>query len=721
MQLPTQVPPQRPGAMNAPSAPDFLEGLPFGASTLQPQSIAPQPQSRLQQSQPAPAMPSEVDIGNFKSALNEAVMKVTQRPLGAEDIVYTSLLVTMAGGVALYQATVRINAIDGREFEGKPQSLRKAAEQSAAQVALQQLTSALGGKPGSVMPPARGQGTKLPNYKGRLQELLVQDRMKARIFGARAAEYGPIDIKYSSTTMPHPESGGRQGPASTRFNAKVHISGNNFQVEFVGEAYKERKTAEQSAACKALRHFMQELSPDGLGEDILASSLSGMGAALTREDQRPSAKSELNELVMKILSRPAAVQDIQYGLRGSDSSPFKAFVVVPSLAPGKEFEGEAHPQKKQAEQSAAAEALKHFKSLPQVPRPAPSTVPMGLTALGNSDSARLANLRPTQDGIGAGDQAKRDNANHKSALNEFIMKLAGKPLASGDIVYTTRSDTPGLYQATCTIPIMDDMQFQAAPRNRKRDAEQMAAQMALLYYQTKYPNKIGSLTAEGGIQIMAADRADGKESSSNFKSALNELAMRAAGRPLVTGDLNYSVRAIGPGKFQATVKPSVIDAALEFTGDITTRKKDAEQSASAKALEHFSKCAPTVASPLAPRPVGNLASTGLSAFAPTLASTDVGNFKSALNELVMRSCGRPLAKNDISYTPRETQNPGTFIAAVKVLALDPEQSFEGESRTRKKDAQQTAAKAALLHFQSLASKSISAVPLVAPAMAAPSS
>merc|ERR1719174_3335889 len=63
----------------------------------------------------------KIDIGNYKSALNEQVMKCIQRPLGGEDIVYTSSLVTMSGGMPLYKSTVRINAMDGREFEGKPQ------------------------------------------------------------------------------------------------------------------------------------------------------------------------------------------------------------------------------------------------------------------------------------------------------------------------------------------------------------------------------------------------------------------------------------------------------------------------------------------------------------------------------------------------------------------------------------------------------------------------
>jgi len=199
---------------------------------------------------------AKIDIGNFKSALNETVMKVIQRPLGGEDILYNSSLVTMAGGMPLYKATVRINALEAREFEGKPQSLRKTAEQAAAQVALSQLTSNFCNKPGGPLPgPSRSQAAKLPNYKGRLQELLVQEHTKARLFGGLAGECGPVEINYSTQATPSGE-GGR--PSASRFGSQVDVTTKNFKASFVGEVCKERKTAEQSAAYAALQHFLKQ-------------------------------------------------------------------------------------------------------------------------------------------------------------------------------------------------------------------------------------------------------------------------------------------------------------------------------------------------------------------------------------------------------------------------------------------------------------------------------
>jgi hypothetical protein len=296
------------------------------------------------------------------------------------------------------------------------------------------------------------------------------------------------------------------------------------------------------------------------------------------------------------------------------------------------------------------------------------------------------------------------NANHKSALNEFVMKLVGRPLTSGDITYTIKSMRPGQYQATAKIPVIDDMEFAAAPRNRKRDAEHCAAQIALLYYQAKYPG--------GGVPLAEDGSAANADSvsvnvSQNYKSLLNEMSMRAAGRPLQNGDITYVVRAMSTFQFQATVKVLVIDAIIDFKGDVCSRKKDAEQSAAAKALDHFSNNPPAPRSQpaSAPPPVAAAQGSGSNAADRTLASTDVGNFKSALNELVMRASGHPLSRVDISYFSKPLGN-GQFFTQVSVPALDSQKEFAGEPRSRKRDAEQAAAKVALLHFQSVSTTAL---------------
>jgi dsRNA-specific ribonuclease len=629
------------------------------------------------------------DFGNFKSALNEIVMKVQKQPLKNGDIIYSSSLMTMAEGIPKYNASVRIAVLDGREFDGEPQLLRKDAEQSAAKAALNHLSTPSGQIPGVQKMPsvmARSQEPKLPNYKGRLQELLVQDQMKSRIFGVANPAGAPVDISYSTVIRP-PDTARAVG---AEFSATIRISALGKQVEFTGEISRERKTAEQSAAQKALQHFLEQ--------ENLTNATPLQTAQVSRAmAPKSSAKSELNELVMKILARPSTPQDIVYEVR--HRTPFKIVVSVPSLQVDRKFEGKEFPIKKQAEQSAAQEVLNYFRSLPSMPRPAPGAADAGAATLARR-AAPVAPVVGTTDTNSAAMDAK--GVNHKSALNEFVMKLAGRPLTTGDITYAVKSMRPGQYQATAKIPVIDDMEFAAAPRSRKRDAEQCAAQIALLYYQAKYPS--------GGVPM--ADDGDGAKVtvSRNFKSLLNELAMRTAGRPLQDGDILYVVRAVGAGQFQATVKPLVVDPSFEFQGEVCARKKEAEQKAASKALDAFQKNPPAPRSQPAPAqssvPNSTLAhgmqgnsSIDASLASRTLASTDVGNYKSALNELVMRSGGRPLDRNDILYLSKPVGN-GSFLTTVKVPQLDPVREFEGEPKPRKRDAEQMAAKAALQYFQS---------------------
>merc|ERR1719253_937664 len=180
------------------------------------------------------------------------------------------------------------------------------------------------------------------------------------------------------------------------------------------------------------------------------------------------AKSELNELVMKALARSVTNQDIIYTVKSAQ--PFKVSVEVPELAASMLFEGDFAVRKKAAEQSAASKALEHFQTKPTAKSAgADGTAPAIAGSLAASGTASSTT------------QAK--GGNHKSALNELVMKLVGRPLSNTDIIYTVKSARPGQYQATAKIPVIDEMEFAAAPRPRKRDAEQCAAQMALLYYE----------------------------------------------------------------------------------------------------------------------------------------------------------------------------------------------------------------------------------------------
>lgn len=192
----------------------------------------------------------------------------------------------------------------------------------------------------------------------------------------------------------------------------------------------------------------------------------------------------------------------------------------------------------------------------------------------------------------------------------------------------------------------------------------------------------------------------------NCKSALNELTMRAIGRPLCGSDIVYTERSPAgtKGQFVVSVKVAALDASREFQGDAFPLKKDAEQSAARRALEFFQRSeagqpkqkANAKGQPA--RPVTQIPAAPVPQPGAAAANTET-NYKSALNELTMRFLNRPLKADDITFMPRPTPGQGQFRMAVIVQAIDPARQFEGMTQTRKRDAEQSAAKAALTYFK----------------------
>mmetsp|Transcript_88797 Transcript_88797/g.197327 ORF Transcript_88797/g.197327 Transcript_88797/m.197327 type:complete len:528 (+) Transcript_88797:105-1688(+) len=100
----------------------------------------------LQTPQPAGGGPSEP-----KGALNHYCQKKCRRPINKNDVVYT----IMPQGPGRWQATVRLNCMNGQEFAGELRQQQKDAEKSAAEQALKYFGA--GGTatvtPQSVVPP----------------------------------------------------------------------------------------------------------------------------------------------------------------------------------------------------------------------------------------------------------------------------------------------------------------------------------------------------------------------------------------------------------------------------------------------------------------------------------------------------------------------------------------------------------------------------------------
>lgn len=534
------------------------------------------------------------EAGNYKSALNEMVMKVIGRPINQADILYTVSLASLVAGVPQYRAAVKIVALDGIEFEGEPLPRRKAAEHSAAKAAL---AVAAASSWASMPAAARAEASdlaagRLSNHKGHLQELLAKLQGSAYMGSALAARYETVTV------------------SSGRFVCTVHVSINGETTTFLGEVRTKTKDAEQSAAGVALQAYAMNppvLVP--LSSAQLFPASPGPGAIALQGVAAPceNCKSTLNELVMKAIARPTTPQDVLYSIRTSgDSNQFQATVCVVAMDPSIEFEGEARTRKKDAEQSAAQAALQHFLADMSASTAAPVTTPAaaatpaaaGRTAIppslrapsqapgtvppleGRVPPPRRIAAAPVVPSRGCADGRA---GNYKSTLNELIMKLTCRPLVAGDVVYNVTPTVTGQFQAALQLVALKDsggpIDFGGAPCTRKRDAEQSAAQAALV-----------TLSGESGLEVICEDALDVPgQSKSNFKSVLNELVMKLTSSPLCSTDVVYTIHSSSTGHFEATLVVMAIDNSISFTGVPCARKKDAEQSAASAALEHFSR------------------------------------------------------------------------------------------------------------------------------------
>jgi hypothetical protein len=174
----------------------------------------------------------------------------------------------------------------------------------------------------------------------------------------------------------------------------------------------------------------------------------------------------------------------------------------------------------------------------------------------------------------------------------------------------------------------------------------------------------------------------------------------------------YSTRPRGVGQFISSVKVAAVDGGKDFEGEACGRKKGAEQSAAQKAKIYFQQLDPAATAAAVAAAATKVAS-GAEGAAKSEATDHAsgGNYKSALNEFIMKEVGRPLAKDDVSYKSRPMP-AGFFIAEIDVSALTTTVKMDGESRATKKEAEQTAAKVALeyLQAQTAAGKRLSLAP-----------
>eukprot|EP00928_Gymnodinium_smaydae_P002477 TRINITY_DN10886_c0_g1_i1.p1 TRINITY_DN10886_c0_g1~~TRINITY_DN10886_c0_g1_i1.p1 ORF type:complete len:734 (-),score=132.30 TRINITY_DN10886_c0_g1_i1:162-2363(-) len=272
--------------------------------------------------------------GNYKSALNEFVMKLSVRPVTKEDIIYTTRITEDK----LFQATVKVPAFNDFEFSGVPCPLRRTAHQSAAKVALEQYAVYLGTNADILEGQEEGVESG-GNYKSELNKIVT--RFLRRPLTSEDVLYCTVDS------------------GSDGFRTTVVVGTSSFQ----GEVLPRKKDAEQSAAQKAVEYFADQ-TPNFASESASANAgAGGLSALEGAVDRRingegplgaDNSKSALNELVMRLVGRALCKGDVVYTHRKIGENSFVSSVHVPALPAFEErVEGEPMPTRKDAEHSAA--------------------------------------------------------------------------------------------------------------------------------------------------------------------------------------------------------------------------------------------------------------------------------------------------------------------------------------------------------------------------------
>jgi len=481
------------------------------------------------------------------------------------------------------------------------------------------------------------------------------------------------------------------------------------------------------AAKTALKHLGGIVSSAGTAAVETPPTQGAAPATSTRPQttelagQTSNHKGQLQEYLARLGGQSRV--DITYTTAVIFAGRYRSTVHVAALGEEVDFDGESCADKKEAEQSAARLALHHFahkaRSATFPPKAAAPGVP-----------------QPAPDGDGTLQSV------FKSALNAWVTKAIGRPTTPQDIVYFVKMSDVNQFRAAVKVLAIDStFEFEGEVKSRKKDAEQSAAKVALrhlaslpepstsdergsagppasgdatvrsasdsqvdIVYDSPagVPAPVGAVVRGEGDAVLTSSppeetipapriaptqtpiSGNGPQAKSgNFKSALNELVMKITSRPLTSSDILYTVQTPNPGQFQATAKVVAVDDSQEFEGVPCVRKRDAEQSAAQKALHHYLAKLQGVSAD-----VGQLPSAGAS---------DITNFKSILNELMMRVTCRPLCASDVVYAVR-LYGVGQFQATVKVKSVDGDLEFVGELCPRKKAAEQSAARAALEHI-----------------------
>eukprot|EP00927_Polykrikos_kofoidii_P038872 TRINITY_DN33313_c0_g1_i1.p1 TRINITY_DN33313_c0_g1~~TRINITY_DN33313_c0_g1_i1.p1 ORF type:complete len:504 (-),score=55.54 TRINITY_DN33313_c0_g1_i1:157-1668(-) len=489
--------------------------------------------------------------GTSKSALVVFLQKYMQRTLTKKDLTYH----TIQHGDK-FQSTVVLVCLDGSAYTGEHCLTEKAAEHAAASRVLSAYADEV-----AAAPPMR-QAPPGTCPKSALLHAL-------QVYCGRTLTKN--DVCYSTS------------PLGDAFVSTVQL--NCLQgLSFMGDAAETEKAAQYQAAQVALD---QQNSWSPPPDRTLGAPWQGNAQKppKSRQDRQPdNPKSDLVNVLQGRLRRALTKQDLVWNTSANKSTYTSCVKLVCSR--GETFFGDPAQTEKIAEHLAAQNALEnqHSWSLP-------------LAQPGHSKKAAVspASSPPAVDA--------------KSTLTSYISRVVGRPLTGADILYTS-SAVGRQHLATVNLTCLDGQMFTGMLSATKKDAEQSAAQQALLargvpHVPTSKTKRSPVLPPrQGGIvlPIQSGSRQGGplhdasKEDAMNAKSTLVKFLQKYIGRTLTRHDLVYNHQQIG-SEFQASVRLACLDG-HEFFGGPKPTQKEAEQSVAVKVLEAYaSEVAETAAMP----------------------------------------------------------------------------------------------------------------------------
>lgn len=185
------------------------------------------------------------------------------------------------------------------------------------------------------------------------------------------------------------------------------------------------------------------------------------------------AKTRLNQFCQKYCSRPVTKTDILYSSTRFGKNEYQAVVRLNCME-GQEYAGEVCDNAKDAEKSAALQAMQAYaaviQSLPEGKKPKKKQPAEG--------AAGEAGAIPPEENPALTDKVR---------LNALYMKIIKRPLQKGETLYETREmglgKSPSGYQSTVRFPCLPGewgtKVFAGQVCQQKQGAEQSAAGMAL--------------------------------------------------------------------------------------------------------------------------------------------------------------------------------------------------------------------------------------------------